>query len=163
MVAPGPTTTLATNIGTLLGEEIALLREFISLLRHEQELLKQSGGEELLTLIETKNALANKLGELAQWRERKLAALGLPHGRPGMDTWLNQNASDVERQAWSWLCELASEARDLNAINGKLIGLHMQHNQQALAALMAAADKATTYGPDGQQQSGLGSRILGKA
>jgi flagella synthesis protein FlgN len=146
-----------------LGEEIALLREFISLLRNEQELLKQNGGEELLALIDTKNALANKLGELARWRERKLLAMDLPHGRPGMEAWLGQNATDVERQAWSWLCELATEARDLNAINGKLIGLHMQHNQQALTALTAAADKATTYGPDGHQQSGLGSRILGKA
>jgi flagella synthesis protein FlgN len=80
-----------------------------------------------------------------------------------MDAWLDKNASEIDRQAWSWLCELAAEARELNALNGKLIGLHMQHNQQALAALMAAADKATTYGPDGQQQSGVGSRILGKA
>lgn len=59
--------------------------------------------------------------------------------------------------------DLVSEARALNEANGKLIGLHMQHNQQALAVLMAAADNAATYGPDGQQQSGLGSRILGKA
>ncbi len=152
-----------TSIGSALGEEIARLREFISLLRDEQELLKRNGGEELLTLIDTKNALANTLGELAQTREKWLRTAGLPPGRPGMDAWLDKNASEIDRQAWSWLCELAAEARDLNALNGKLIGLHMQHNQQALAALMAAADKATTYGPDGQQQSGVGSRILGKA
>lgn len=59
--------------------------------------------------------------------------------------------------------DLVSEARALNEANGKLIGLCLQHNQQALGALLDAADKATTYGPDGQQQAGLGSRILGKA
>jgi flagellar biosynthesis/type III secretory pathway chaperone len=59
--------------------------------------------------------------------------------------------------------DLVSEARALNEANGKLIGLYMQNNQQALGALLGAADKATTYGPDGQQQAGLGSRILGKA
>ncbi|MDP1652678.1 MAG: flagellar export chaperone FlgN [Rhodocyclaceae bacterium] len=61
------------------------------------------------------------------------------------------------------LRELAAEARALNEINGKLIALRLQHNQQALNILLAAADSATTYGPDGQQQTGLGSRILGKA
>ena len=59
--------------------------------------------------------------------------------------------------------ELVSAARALNEANGKLIALYMQNNQQALSALLEAADKATTYGPDGQQQAGLGSRILGKA
>lgn len=59
--------------------------------------------------------------------------------------------------------ELVSEASALNEANGKLIALRLQHNQQALNVLMAAANTAATYGPDGQQQSGLGSRILGKA
>lgn len=59
--------------------------------------------------------------------------------------------------------DLAGEARALNEANGKLIALRLQHNQQALNVLLAAADSAATYGPDGQQQSGVGSRILGKA
>ena len=59
--------------------------------------------------------------------------------------------------------DLVSEASALNEANGKLIALRLQHNQQALNVLMAAANTAATYGPDGQQQSGLGSRILGKA
>ncbi len=59
--------------------------------------------------------------------------------------------------------DLVSEASALNEANGKLIALRLQHNQQALNVLMAAADTAATYGPDGQQQSAVGSRILGKA
>lgn len=60
--------------------------------------------------------------------------------------------------------DLVSEACALNEANGKLIALRLQHNQQALNVLMAAANTASTYGPDGQQQQpGLGSRILGKA
>jgi flagella synthesis protein FlgN len=59
--------------------------------------------------------------------------------------------------------DLANEASALNEANGKLIALRLQHNQQALNVLLAAANSAATYGPDGQQQSGLGSRILGKA
>lgn len=58
--------------------------------------------------------------------------------------------------------KLAAEARALNEANGKLIALRMQHNQQALTSLMAAADRSVTYGPDGQQRVGSG-RSLGKA
>jgi flagellar biosynthesis protein FlgN len=150
-------------IGQLMGDEIASLQDFVRLLRREQELLKQNDSEELLALIASKNELTNKLGELAQAREKQLMLLGLPTGRAGVNAWLDHHASEADHHAWKRLLELTGDARDLNAINGKLIGLHMQHNQQALDALLAATDKASTYGPDGQQQSGLGSRILGKA
>lgn len=151
------------NIGRLLGDEIATLQEFVRLLRREQELLKQNDSEELLALIESKNEQTDKLGALAQAREKQLTLLDLPAGRAGITAWLDQHANETDRHAWKRLLELTGDARDLNTINGKLIGLHMQHNQQALDALLAATDKASTYGPDGQQQSGLGSRILGKA
>lgn len=59
--------------------------------------------------------------------------------------------------------DLVSAASTLNEANGKLIALRLQHNQQALNVLLAAANTVATYGPDGQQQSGVGSRILGKA
>lgn len=58
---------------------------------------------------------------------------------------------------------LATEARELNDTNGKLIAVLLQRNQQALNVLLAAADNAATYGRDGQPQTGLGSRSLGKA
>jgi len=61
------------------------------------------------------------------------------------------------------LRELAAEAKTLNETNGKLIALRLQQNRKALDILLSAADNATTYGPDGQQQTGLGGRILGKA
>lgn len=59
--------------------------------------------------------------------------------------------------------DLVSSASALNEANGKLIALRLQHNQQALNVLMAAANATSTYGPDGQQQSSGGGRILGKA
>lgn len=150
-------------MGDLLGQEISQLQAFVELLKQEQALLKSESGEALLALVETKNALATQLGELAQAREKQMAALGLPTGPAGMVAWLDDHAQPTERTLWHAFLKLAGEARDLNLLNGKLIGLHMQHNQQALAALTAAADRATTYGPDGQQQSSVGSRILGKA
>ncbi|MEW6164194.1 MAG: flagellar protein FlgN [Pseudomonadota bacterium] len=149
--------------GGPLGEEVNKLREFIALLKREQELLTRGDTDALLPLIESKTNLANALGALAQARENHLSRQGLPGSRAGMESWLASHGSPGMRQAWDTLLELAAEARSLNITNGKLIGLHMQHNQQAFAALMSATDRAMTYGPDGQQQAGLGGRILGKA
>ena len=163
MAVPAPPAS-TPSIGDALGEEIARLQEFIGLLQREQQLLGGRDTEALLALSENKNALANSLAELSRARDQRLKALGLAAGREGMQVWLSRrNAKDGERQAWARLLELATTARDLNALNGNLIGMHMQHNQQVLAALLSAADNAATYGPDGQQQAGLGGRILGKA
>lgn len=146
-----------------LQDEIGKLKEFLALLQREQDLLKTGDTDALLPLIEQKNALAAALGNLAQSRETELARMALPSGRAGMEAWLANERHAPLRAAWQTLLELAAQARDLNELNGKLIGLHLAHNQQAFAALMGAANRAMTYGPDGQQQTGLGGRILGTA
>ncbi|MDO9601326.1 MAG: flagellar protein FlgN [Rhodocyclaceae bacterium] len=131
-------------LGDTLRTEISRLGEFIDLLQREQALLIQGDTEALLLLSENKTALANTLAALAQERACEMV-------------------SDPISPAWQKLLELAAKARDLNATNGQLISLHMQNNQQALAVLMNAANRAMTYGPDGQQTAGLGGRILGSA
>jgi flagellar biosynthesis protein FlgN len=154
----------ARQPGAALDEEISKLKEFIGLLEREQDLLKQGDTESLLPLIETKTNQANSLGAFAQARADQLKQLGLDSGRAGMDAWLARNDPDGKlRASWQSLLALAAQARNLNILNGKLIGLHMQHNQQAFTALMNASNRAMTYGPDGQQQVGLGGRILGTA
>lgn len=149
-----------------LDEEIGTLREFVALLQREQELLARADTESLLALIDGKTALANALADFSQVRENLFAQLELPPGRAGMTVWLDQSGNDKQRGTWQALLELAAQAHALNQTNGKLIALHLSQNQQAFAALMQAANRAMTYGPDGQQQvgtSGLGGRILGTA
>jgi len=122
--------------------------------------------DDLALLIDKKSALATRLGGCAQSREAALASLNLPAGRLGMDAWLATNPADgSSHKLWRELLPLAAEARSLNELNGKLIGTHLQHNQQALAALMAATERAMTYGPDGQTsvRPGGSGRILGSA
>lgn len=146
-----------------LGEELAKLKEFAALLRREQELLARADVDALLPLIDAKGALSSQLAGFSHAREAALQSLQLPSGRAGVLAWLEKSKNPPERKAWEQLLELAATVRALNETNGKLIDLHMQHNQQAFNALMAAANRAMTYGPDGQQQTGLGGRILGTA
>ncbi len=152
-----------TALGDALGAEISKLKEFIVLLQQEQDLLKAGDTESLLPLIDTKTLLSNALAGYAAARETALHRLGLSAGRSGMEDWLKQHGQAPHQQSWQTLLTLAVEARELNILNGKLIGLRMSHNQQAFNALMGATDRAMTYGPDGQQHSGGGGRILGTA
>ncbi len=153
----------SSTLGDTLGAEVSKLNEFIVLLKREQDFLKAGDTESLLPLIDTKTLLSNTLASYATVREATLRQLGLQTGRGGMEDWLQHHGQAPQRKAWQTLLALAREARELNILNGKLIGLHMSHNQQAFNALMGATDRAMTYGPDGQQHNGGGGRILGKA
>jgi len=161
-VAHSSTLNPAFLLGNTLSEEIRRLEEFVVLLKREQELLTRGDIEALLPLTENKTSLTNQLAALAQAREGQLERLGLARGRVGMEAWLASSGED-NTKAWQKLLDLATEARGLNVSNGKLIGLHLQHNQQAFAILMTATNRAMNYGPDGQPQAQLGGRILGKA
>ena len=80
-----------------------------------------------------------------------LAAAGLPADRPGMTAWLETRpAAEKIRAAWQQVLTLAVEARELNRVNGELIKVRMQHNANALEALLGAARPLKLYGPDGQ-------------
>ncbi|MDD5247926.1 MAG: flagellar protein FlgN [Rhodocyclaceae bacterium] len=152
-------------MATLLDEEIREVESFVGLLRQEQELLVAGGKDDaLLPLVKRKSELTTRLEAFSARREQILATSGQGKGRAGMDAWLAAApAADASRARWPRLLALAAEARQLNETNGKLIGIHWQHNQAALATLMAATNRAMTYGPDGQQKTGGGSRSFGNA
>jgi len=153
----------SATLADLLAQELGLLRSFVALLHREQALLAEGAVEQLGALAQEKSAIATELGVLASARERELAHRKLPSNRSGMDAWVDSPAGTASRNDWQQLLELAAEARALNEASGRLIALQLQHNQQALNVLMAAVDKAVTYGPDGQPRTGGGGRSLGSA
>jgi flagellar biosynthesis protein FlgN len=150
-------------IASLLAQELAALRVFIDLLRNEQTLLASTTSDGLGPLATDKSRSALELGQLSTARDQELNKLNLPTGRAGMDAWVISNAGIPYQRDWDRLLVLASEARVLNEANGKLIALHLQHNRQALTALLTAADQTATYGPDGQAKPSVGGRSLGSA
>lgn len=152
-------------MAALLDEETREVETFVNLLRQEQALLSAAGkGDALLPLVERKSELTARLQALSDRREQLLKAAGMGTGRAGMDAWLSAAPrNDASHGRWPALLAQAAEARQLNQTNGKLIGMHWQHNQAALTTLMSAANRAMTYGPDGQQTTGGGSRSFGSA
>jgi flagella synthesis protein FlgN len=137
------------------------VRRFIAVLEHEQQILIDGDIDGLLPLAEEKNQLATQLSALAERRQQALTAIG--NTPSTMAAWLATLVDPAPGAAWQTLLELAAQARELNSLNGKLIAERMRHNQQSLAILLAAGDKAALYGPDGQTRTAGGGRALGSA
>ncbi|OIQ97322.1 FlgN protein [mine drainage metagenome] len=153
---------MPSPLPALIKDELALLRQFVTLLQDEQRALVEGELERLLPLAEEKSRLATELGRLAVARNQALAALGLAADKSGMDAWLVGQAPTVpSRGHWAELLSLATETRRQNELNGKLINTRMQHNQRALAVLAAATSQAMLYGPDGQQRPLTSGRDFG--
>lgn len=148
-----------------LATELGVFRDFAATLQTEQDALVKGDVDHLVELARLKSEKVVLLSRLAERRIRFLVAQGYDPAQQGMEKWL-QSKADQEPQAgkiWQELLEQARHAQHLNQTNGVMIDTRLQHNQQALAVLKAAANQGSTlYGPDGQTHSmGLG-RPLGK-
>ena len=151
-----------SGLSRLLNEELALLSDFVSALKREQEALVGGKIDLLKALLEEKDRLAAELGQRIDSRNQTLSAAGLETDKAGMEVWLTGQPKPA-REDWHAILTLAKEARLLNDINGNLINTRMQQNQQALAVLQSASNRTMLYGPDGQQLSSGGGRHLGAA
>ena len=146
-----------------LRQELAALEQFITLLRQEQAALVSADVDALLAISNSKIKLSDQLNALARDRVSMLVHAGYAADAAGVAGWLAQQPPTVADQ-WQRLLQGAQLAQRLNQTNGKLIQTHLQHNQQALNALLGAANRADVYGPDGQSRSGTApaQRSIGK-
>lgn len=153
---------------SVLITEIQVLQKFKSTLQTEQQSLVDGNVNALTELSQSKIDQVERLNKLAALRLQKLSSQGFSPDRNGMDLWAIRTGN-AATQAWQSMLSVASEARQVNKINGDLIQSRLHTNRQALSALLSIADRASLYGPDGQRHgafqagSGAGSGIIGKA
>jgi len=147
-------------LAALTAEHTALLN-FVALLEREQGMLVENSTDRLLELSEQKSTDALSLNELAETR-RSLLQKKIPEF--SVDTihaWLAAH-NPQGLAVWHEVLALAERAQQLNRTNGELIQMKLRHNQQSLAVLSNAVNKANLYGPDGQPSFSPGSgRSLG--
>jgi len=153
-------------IAALRAEEVAL-QEFKTLLASEQNAIIAGDIESLNAISQSKLELVERLNRLSAERMQGIAALGLSADRTSMEGWAEKAGSEA-LTAWHEMLDAAQAAHQANKINGTLIQTHLQHNQQTLSALLAAANQASLYGPNGQATNppvgSSGARgIIGKA
>jgi len=147
-------------LAALTSERAALL-SFLDLLTREQALLVEDHTDQLLELAEQKSTSAINLNGLAEAR-RGLLRKNIPElSVETIRAWLTQH-SPQGLAIWQEIRTLAERAQQLNQTNGELIQMKLRHNQQSLAVLNGAVNKASLYGPDGQPSFTPGSgRSLG--
>jgi flagella synthesis protein FlgN len=148
-----------------IAAETAALQRFIAILEQEQKLLISGNADAVLPLLEAKTGLIAELGTAGQAREAAFRALGVELRKEALDAWFADAPAELQNP-WQKLLGLAQTANQINSTNGQLINTRLQHNQQALAILMNASSDLgdhSTYGPDGHQKHGSGSRPLGSA
>lgn len=145
-------------------DETALLRRFIEVLREEQSLLTSGQTDALAEVGATKLDLVEKLNASEQARFRLLGLTPAQSSRQDMAEWLRRNpAESAARQSWEQLITLAREAREIHAMNGELIAMHLARTSEALDILTQRQSEASLYGSDGQAATGSGSRIVDSA
>ncbi len=137
----------------ILHREQAALDRFIDLLQQEQAALISANVDALLSISDTKLKQADVLSALAKERVAMLIGAGFGTDAAGVNDWL-ASQPQVVTDAWHKLLQSAQAAQRINQTNGKLIQTHLQHNQQALSALINASNRANIYGPDGQSRTG---------
>lgn len=144
-----------------LAEECEATQCLIDLLKHEQAHLIEANVEALAGLTEEKARIAEQLTQLSRRRHGALSAAGCAATEAGMQAWLNTDPAAAEyAAAWDGLLALAKAAKELNRVNGLLIGQHLGRTQSALNVLQGNARGGSFYGPDGQSSTNLASRRL---
>jgi flagella synthesis protein FlgN len=131
--------------------ESGVLREFIAVLREEQQLLLAGSTEQIARFAETKSRLVLELTRLNDARLQQLRQHGFSADRDGMEKLLDAEspADTMIAGLWQQFLQLAASAERLNATNGLLIGARMSYTQRALHALFSAARLPAAYASDG--------------
>lgn len=159
MRAPSPADL--QRLALLIEAEAIQLREFIALLEGEEALLVAGDTDGLLTLTKDKT---DRYRQLQRLHDDKALLLGRL-GRNNADAAIRELCAGLPRvlARWDEVLELARNAKERNALNGKLINERMQHNQAALSILLSAANHPQLYDAAGQTRPTGGGRILGSA
>lgn len=150
-----------SNPATNLPQEKAALLRLVAKLRQEQALMSETAAEGVTDIISEKASIVAEMTTLAGNRHQMLAGLGYADDETGMQKWMNEHGSGADQEVWAELFELAQDARELNRVNGLLIGKKLSINQNALTILQGKSGIGNFYGPDGQSSTKSTGRRLG--
>ena len=154
-------TTSQLPSSNLAAEKQAVLR-LIAALQQEQLLLSGNGdAEEIPKVIGEKAKIVAEMAGFADQRHKLLASIGFDASENGMQNWLDQQGAAPDKQLWDELFELAQSAKEVNRVNGLLVGKQMAINQNALKILQGITGGGSFYGPDGSASVRTSGRPLG--
>ncbi|MBA2484079.1 MAG: flagellar protein FlgN [Nitrosomonas sp.] len=127
------------------------IKDFIDILKQEQNALVDGRVEDLDFFASHKTELIKKLSDYADKRDQYLIEKGLNLNPQVIHNFFITEENVVEIGAiWTELLRLTKIVQQLNQINGTIITTRLQQTQQALSALQNAAGTVSLYNPKGQ-------------
>lgn len=147
-------------------EELAAFGTLLAVLSGERNALLANDVDAVSAFAARKAQLVDRLREMADVRAARVQRDGFSGSAPGIQAWLMHHggaSADKLSALWQHLLDAARQARSANESNGLIVRARMQHNQGALHALQAAAQRLSLYGPDGLSSFSPGQRELGRA
>lgn len=154
-----------TEFAATLQAEQAAFQQFYELLQAEKDALSRNEVDRLPELAQLKSEKILQLSQLAEQRNLYLAAHSCLPDQAGMEEWYRRSRGETGirlYKIWQDMLKQARAAHQLNQENGALIELKLQHNQQALAIIRAAANQNGVYGRDGLTQASHSGRPIDK-
>ena len=146
-----------SQLQLILQKEIELVQQFIVNLRAESEALATADHDDALRLTtEEKNRYADSLAQSGAAREESLRRLGYTADSQGTQSAMADHP--VLQSAFGRLLELAAEAKELNAANGRLIDIYLKHTQDRLNTLRNLAGGGNLYDANGRARNFSGSQ-----
>lgn len=144
-----------------LAQEQQSLTLLLSVLQKEQALLNQEKIDDILALLTEKANIIAEMTKLAAQRFEALEATGFEGSEEGMEEWLQHHGTPEHRQLMDDMLPVAATAKELNRLNGLLIGRQMSYNQQLLDVVQNALQGGQIYSATGQSSIKTPGRQLG--
>lgn len=161
--ASAPNSMLKKNIEQLITLDLQHSTRLEEILCEERAILQQRDQQALAGLIEEKEQRLGKLDQSAKLRSQWLQQLGL---EASADAWQNlvlqqQDPALIERN--QALNDSVRHCRELNEVNGRLIGRSQQTLAKLLNIMRGTQATPQLYGSDGSAQNRSESRCFTQA
>lgn len=162
-VASAPNPALNANLSQLLKLDLQNSTRLAEVLTQERETLQQRDRSALAGLIEEKEQLLAKLNKSALLRSQWLGQLGLPATPASWQNLIDQQQDGTLSALWVDLDNKVKECRELNEVNGRLIGRSQQTLNKLLNILRGNKGSTQLYGRNGNAQTQNESRCFTEA
>lgn len=139
-------------------QDVVLVNKLLAVLSREQTSLVAADVDAIESLLEEKSALLQSLSSVATARYELLGNNGFEANESGMAAWLGQQSKSALNASWTNLQKSLAQAKEMNRLNGMLIGRHFSRNQQMLNQLQGTTESSGVYGRNGQAAAGAISR-----
>ncbi len=147
-------TVVNQQIADGIAAELNGCEAFKKILLSEQQALIDGNVDDLAKITEQKNASAEQLNTIAEYRMARIKALGFTRIKTVCRNG-SVRQSGAATKTWKSLLTIAAEIQHINEVNGKLIYTRLQVTERTLSVLLQQSIKLIFMAPADVPQAHL--------